>query len=90
MTAIDLRDKVHQILRSHLPIENAKPLVPDARLVDLGLDSLRSVNLVLDLEDTFDIEFPDSMLTDATFGTVADLEQAIERLVTASTGAQQR
>ncbi|MEU0486523.1 phosphopantetheine-binding protein [Streptosporangium sp. NPDC006013] len=79
---------VQRILRAHLPIEDDHAFPVDATLVSLGLDSLRAVNLVLDLEETFNIEFPDSMLTGSTFGTVKDLQEALRSLVGATSGTE--
>ena len=71
------------VLRTHLPAleGNDDPVPFDVPLADLGLDSLRAVNLVLDLEDTFDIEFPDSVLSEATFHTGAALQEALLALL---------
>lgn len=55
-------------------------LVPDAPLADLGLDSMRAVDLLFDLESTFDVVFPDSLLTAETFASVGSLHSAIRKL----------
>lgn len=78
----DLEKTLENVLRMHLPRVEAEEAVPgDVALVELGLDSLRAVNLVLDLEDTFAIEFPDQMLTEATFHTASALSGAVRMLV---------
>jgi len=51
-------------------------------LGDLGLDSLQVMNLMLQIEDRFDISIPVSILPDVR--TVKDLALQIERLVRAS------
>lgn len=51
-------------------------------LGDLGLDSLQVMNLMLQIEDQFDISIPVSILPDVK--TVRDLATQIERLVQAS------
>jgi len=51
-------------------------------LGDLGLDSLQVMNLMLQIEDQFDISIPVSILPDVK--TVRDLATQIERLVRAS------
>ncbi len=45
-----------------------------------GLTSHASVNVMLALEDAFDIEFPDRMLRKATFGSVGAIHAAVEEL----------
>lgn len=74
---------LENVLRTHLPTleNNADPVPMDVPLVDLGLDSLRAVSLVLDLEDTFGFEFPDTMLSEATFHTAAALSEAVKSLL---------
>jgi acyl carrier protein len=78
----DFEQTLENVLRMHLPgVEAESSVPPDIPLSDLGLDSLRAVNLVLDLEDTFAIEFPDQMLTEATFHTADALSKALRTLV---------
>lgn len=57
-----------------------KKITPDANLYDLGLTSLTTVNLMLALEDHFDIEFPDQLLSRKTFESVRALAGFIEEL----------
>jgi acyl carrier protein len=52
----------------------------DANLYDVGLTSHASVNLMLALEDAFDIEFPDEMLRKQTFESVTAIRAALEEL----------
>jgi acyl carrier protein len=58
----------------------------NANLYDAGLTSHASVNLMLALEDAFDIEFPDEMLQKQTFESVAAIRASLEELVGASIG----
>ncbi len=50
-------------------------------LYALGLASHATVNVVMALEDELDIEFPDELLTKATFSTLKSLKDAIRPLV---------
>lgn len=76
---------LESVMRMQLPALEGSggPMPTDVPLVELGLDSLRAVSLVLDLEETFNIEFPDSMLSEATFHTAAALSQAVRSLLEA-------
>ena len=52
---------------------------PDDNLIDqLALDSMKVMNLVMEIEDEFDISVPINALTDVY--TVSDLAKVIERL----------
>ncbi|OXM49730.1 phosphopantetheine-binding protein [Amycolatopsis alba] len=53
-------------------------LTPDAELRALGLDSMRAVELLFAVEDTYAVVIPDERLTDATFATVGSLWTVIE------------
>ncbi|MCB1692030.1 MAG: acyl carrier protein, partial [Pseudomonadales bacterium] len=49
-------------------------------LYDVGLTSLTTVNLMLALEDHFDVEFDDDMLSRETFQSISSLASAITSL----------
>jgi acyl carrier protein len=62
------------IVESHLRyLEPGGTLGPDARLRALGLDSMGTVDLLVDLEDAYGISIPDARLTPETFETPAAL-----------------
>jgi acyl carrier protein len=45
-----------------------------------GLSSHASVNVMLALENEFDVEFPVEMLTKATFQSISNVRAALEKL----------
>ncbi|MEP7053931.1 MAG: acyl carrier protein [Actinomycetota bacterium] len=47
-----------------------------------GMTSHSTVNVMLGLEDAFDIEFPERMLRKATFGTISAISEAVAELRT--------
>jgi acyl carrier protein len=49
-------------------------------LYEAGMTSHASVNVMLALEDAFDIEFPDEMLKRSVFESVASISEALARL----------
>lgn len=53
----------------------------DESLYASGLTSHASVNVMLALEDEFDIEFPERMLKRATFESISNLSGALEALL---------
>jgi acyl carrier protein len=77
----DLNGEIRRVLRDHgrLPVE-VDSLDDDADLYRAGMSSHASVNVMLALEDAFDIEFPDSMLKRSVFESVADIAAAIGEL----------
>jgi len=74
--------KVRNILSSHGRLSEAvEDLKGDSDLYHAGLTSLATVGLMLALEDEFDIEFPDSMLSRKTFGSIESITDSIEELL---------
>lgn len=53
---------------------------PSADLYDLGLTSHASVNVMLALEDEFDVEFPDEALKKSTFASIDNIERVVASL----------
>ena len=69
------------ILRAHLPLAQGGDIAPTARLLDLGLDSLATVSLVVELEVELGLDLPDEILVPATFETAGNLWHAVKGLV---------
>jgi acyl carrier protein len=68
------------ILGSHLPLSGPGPLDPADSLADLGLDSLNTVEILVRLEEEFDIHVPDEKLVQETFATVSSLWSVLNSL----------
>ena len=59
MSEKSIEDKVRDIIVDQLGV-NAEQVVKEARFIeDLGADSLDTVELVMELEEEFDINIPD-------------------------------
>ena len=56
-------------------------LADDDDLYDAGLMSRASVQIMLALEDEFDIEFPDNMLNRHTFQSIASIRDCISSVI---------
>ena len=65
----DVADRVKKIVVEHLGIEEAKVTDSASFIVDLGADSLDTVELVMAFEEEFGIEIPDDAAENIqTFG----------------------
>jgi acyl carrier protein len=53
----------------------------EADLFTVGLDSLAIVNVLMSLEERFDIELPDELLSRRSFSSIATIEEIITNLV---------
>ena len=62
-----------------MPVDVAR-LDDQSDLYEAGLTSLSTVNLMLALEEAFDVEFPDRMLGRKTFASIRSLSEAIAQL----------
>jgi acyl carrier protein len=71
-------DRVRSVLNAHAKLrEPAEGLADSADLYAAGMTSHASVNVMLALEDAFDVEFPDELLTKHTFCTIASIRDAV-------------
>ncbi|WP_394848996.1 phosphopantetheine-binding protein [Pendulispora brunnea] len=72
------------ILSKHVELD--RPIRPDDDITnDLGLDSLAVMEVVADIEDHFQINIPEEMLSKIT--TVADVAHALHELQNAEAAA---
>jgi acyl carrier protein len=80
--AIDTQ--IRTVLKDHARLsKDALTLPADEDLYQAGMTSHASVNVMLGLEGTFDIEFPDHMLKRNVFNTVATIRAAVLELTSA-------
>ena len=79
-----MQDQIRDVLAAHGRIAvDTREVDSQADLYELGLTSHASVDVMLALEDAFDIEFPDEVLKKSTFASVHNIGQVIESLVKA-------
>jgi acyl carrier protein len=77
----DNATKIRSILKEHARLtKDALELGEGDDLYQAGMTSHASVNLMLALEDAFDIEFPDHMLKRSVFESIAAIRAALEQL----------
>ena len=76
-----MNEEIRQIIKDHgrLPVD-VDSLADDADLYEAGMTSHASVNLMLGLEDSFDVEFPDHMLKRSVFESVNAIASALREL----------
>ena len=77
-----IQTQIRDVLAAHGRMAVDPHEVDDqADLFDLGLTSHASVDVMLALEDAFDVEFPDEVLKKSTFASVHNIAQVVEGLV---------
>jgi len=74
--ANDLWDRIQSIVAEQLGVEPAEVTKDASILDDLGADSLDVVELVMALEEAFDIEIPDDAVE--AMRTIGDIQRFVE------------
>ena len=81
MNAESILSSIRTILDEHAALGvSASTLDEDADLYDAGMTSRATVNVMLALEGTFDIEFPDEMLRREVFESITAIRDAVQEL----------
>jgi acyl carrier protein len=72
---------IRQVLAQHGRLTvDVLTLDEDFDLYGAGLTSLATVGIMLALEDRFEVEFPESMLSRGTFRSVSSIAEAVANL----------
>jgi acyl carrier protein len=80
-----MKDQIRQVIEDHgqLTVDVAT-LADEADLYQAGMTSHASVNVMIALEDGFDVEFLDSMLKRSVFESIASINAALEEVRSAT------
>ncbi|EJL53966.1 MULTISPECIES: acyl carrier protein [unclassified Rhizobium] len=62
-----------------LPV-SVDQVADDADLYAVGLTSFASVQLMLGIEEAFDIEFPDNLLNRKSFASIAAIAKTVDQI----------
>jgi acyl carrier protein len=83
-----MEEHIRSVLAEHARLRvSAEALRPDDDLFEAGMTSHASVNVMLGLEDAFDVEFPEAMLKKSTFESIASISEALTELTSAGATA---
>jgi acyl carrier protein len=76
-----MKDRIRKIVNDHARLACDMKVINDsADLYRAGMTSHASVGLMLALENEFELEFPDSMLSRSVFESIDRIASAIETL----------
>jgi len=76
-----MTDEIRKIIAEHARLTlDASTLALEDDLYQAGMTSHASVNVMLALEDRFDVEFPDQMLKRSVFESIAAIARALDEL----------
>jgi acyl carrier protein len=82
-----MMEKIRELIGQHAGLPQGAAITDDTDLYRAGMKSFASVQLMLALEDAFDLEFPEEMLNRATFRSVAAIAHAVGTLSPGSMAA---
>jgi acyl carrier protein len=72
-------EKIRHIIKDHARLAiDFGTVTDDTDLYEAGMTSHASVNVMLALEDAFDLEFPDRLLKRNVFESIAAIQTAIQ------------
>ena len=81
----EVTEQIRQVLKQHARLAvDVEGLSDEADLYAAGMTSHASVNLMLALEDAFEIEFPERMLRRRAFENIAAIRSAVVELTAAA------
>ena len=82
MSTPSLADRLKELVIDNINgIEDAGTLTSEARLVDLGMDSVSGLGLLLAIEEEFEVRVPEDLLmANETFEICGNLETALQSL----------
>lgn len=73
-----MEDEIRRILALHSRIRtDVSAMAEEDDLFAAGMTSHANINVMLALEDAFDIEFPEAMLHRSTFESIASIREAV-------------
>jgi acyl carrier protein len=64
----------------------AAPVEPSARLAELGMSSMKMINLMIAIEVEFDLSIPQAEITPDNFESIASVETLVLRLLGSAPG----
>ena len=78
----DVEERIRAVLAAHARMPGGVEALDDtADLYAAGMTSHASVNVMLAIEDEFDVEFPERLLRKDTFASVSAIRAALEELL---------
>ncbi|MBW9114285.1 acyl carrier protein [Rhizobium cauense] len=72
-----IRDLLVKFGKLPIPLDQ---VADDADLYAVGLTSFASVQLMLGIEEAFDIEFPDNLLNRKSFASISAIAKTIDQI----------
>jgi acyl carrier protein len=75
---IELR--IREIIAAHGRMAHAESLTLDQDLYQAGLTSFAAVQIMLAIEEAFDVEFPETMLNRRSFASIESIRSCVSEI----------
>jgi len=76
-----MNETIRRVVAEHARLRaDVATLADGDDLYEAGMTSHASVNVMLGIEDAFDVEFPDSMLKRSVFESISSIQTALGEL----------
>jgi acyl carrier protein len=75
-----MNEKIRELVMAHAGLPAGSEITDETDLYRAGMKSFASVQLMLALEEAFDIELPEELLTRATFRSISAITAAVASL----------
>lgn len=76
-----MTDEIRKVIKEHARLRvDVDELADDADLYQAGMTSHASINLMLALENAFDVEFPDRLLSRRVFTSISSIRAALDEI----------
>ncbi len=73
-----MQNQIFNIIKNHAVV---KQFSGHEALMSLGIDSMKVIELVLDIESNFDIVIPDQYLNESSFRSPVTINELIEKIL---------
>lgn len=81
----DIPTRLESLLRPRLRLlEDGGSLDPEQNLGKAGLDSLATIELLVEIEETFETTIPDEEIDENTFNSLSTIARLVERSLPAA------
>lgn len=77
----EICERYVSVIENYINAEVKKDEIMKMNMNELGIDSFKSIQLLIDLEVEFDVEFPDSMLSMELFASAQSLFDGINQII---------
>lgn len=80
-TPVPWDESFEKLIRKAVPLLGDEPLERETELRNYGLDSMASVQLLLETEEQYGISVPDELMEPSMFETPGNLWTVVEKLL---------